>query len=100
MLCHYDGIIVLNTNSSITYINGSTIFLNGTRNMSFKDTKQVIYERLGLNYNDVEIVITCKCLVEKHQYFSVPITYDVDFENMMELFVQSGTNIIELYMSN
>jgi hypothetical protein len=66
MLCHYDGIIVLNTNSSITYINGSTIFLNGTRNMSFKDTKQVIYERLGLNYNNVEIVITCKCLVEKH----------------------------------
>jgi hypothetical protein len=28
------------------------------RGMSFKDTKQVIYGRLGLNHNDVKIDIT------------------------------------------
>ena len=31
--------------------------VNG-RGISFKDTKQVIYERLGLNHNDVKIDIT------------------------------------------
>jgi hypothetical protein len=31
--------------------------VNG-RGMSFKDTKQVIYGRLGLNHNDVKIDIT------------------------------------------
>ena len=31
MLCHYSGTIVLHTNNSITYIGGSTVFLNGTK---------------------------------------------------------------------
>ena len=97
MLYHYDGIIVPGINNSITYINRSTMLLNTIKGVSFKDTKQVIYGKLGLNYNDVEIVITCKCLVEKHHYFSILITYDVDFENMIELFVQNKTNMIELY---
>jgi len=76
------------------------MFLNVTRGMSFKNTKQVIYGRPGLNYNDAEIAITCKCLVEKNQYFSIPIACDVNFKNVRELFVQSETNMIELYVSN
>jgi len=42
MLCHYDDTIVLNTNNNIIYIGGSIVFLNGTRGMSFEDTKRVI----------------------------------------------------------
>jgi hypothetical protein len=43
LCCHYDG--------NVTYIDESTIFLNATRDMSFKDTKKIIGERLELNYN-------------------------------------------------
>jgi len=58
MLCHYDGTVVPDTNNNITYIGRSTVFLNVTRSMSFKDTKNVICGRLELNYNDVGIDIT------------------------------------------
>jgi hypothetical protein len=44
ILCHYDDTIVLDMNNSITYLDGSTMFLNGTRGMSFEDTKKVTYE--------------------------------------------------------
>jgi hypothetical protein len=40
MLCHYSGTIVLDTNNNITYIDGSVVFLNATKNMSFKDIKK------------------------------------------------------------
>ena len=52
------GSIIPYTNNIITYIGKSTIFLNGTRSMSFENTKKVICGRLELNYNDVEIYIT------------------------------------------
>ena len=100
MLCHYDGTIILDTNNSITYIDKSTVFLNGIRGMPFEDTKKVTYRTLELNYNDIEIDITWMCLIMKHHYFSIPITCDGDFRNMMEMFVQSGTNMMELYMNN
>jgi hypothetical protein len=58
MLCHYDGTVVPDTNNNITYIGRSTVFLNGTWSMSFKDTKNVICGILELNYNDVGIDIT------------------------------------------
>jgi len=58
MLCHYSGIIVSDTNNCSTYICGNIMFLNGTRDMSFEDTKKYICGRLNLNYNDVEIDIT------------------------------------------
>jgi hypothetical protein len=68
--------------------------------MSFKDTKKVTCGRLGLNYNDVEIDITWRSHVREHQYFSISIACDMDFKNMMELFVQSETNMMKLYMSS
>jgi hypothetical protein len=63
MLCHYDVTIVPGTNNSITYIGRSIVLLNGIGGMSFEDTKKIIRGRLELNYNDVEIDITLKCLV-------------------------------------
>ena len=53
MLCCYSSTIIHDMSNSITYIDGSTIFLNATRDMSFEDTMQIIYGRLELNYNDV-----------------------------------------------
>jgi len=58
MLCHYNDTVVPDTNNNITYIGKSTVFLNGTGSMSFKDTKNVICGILELNYNDVGIDIT------------------------------------------
>ena len=40
MLCHYSGTIVHDTNNNITYIDGSVVFLNATKDMSFKDIKK------------------------------------------------------------
>ena len=51
LCCHYDGTTILDTDNNVTYIDESTVFLNATRDMSFKDTKKVICGRLGLNYN-------------------------------------------------
>jgi hypothetical protein len=65
-----------------------------------KIQKKKLCERLELNYNDIEINITWKCLVEEHQYFPIRISCDVDFRNMMEMFVQSGTNMMKLYVSS
>jgi hypothetical protein len=100
MLCHYDVTIVPGTNNSITYIGRSIVLLNGIGGMSFEDTKKIIRGRLELNYNDVEIDITLKCLVREHQYFLIPIACDVDFRNIMKMFVQSRTNIMELHVSS
>ena len=100
MLCHYSSTIVHDTNNSITYIYRSIVFLNDIKGMSFDDTKKVICGRLELNYNDTEIDITWRCLVEEHQYLSISIACDVDFRNMMEMSVQGRTNMIELYMSS
>ena len=66
MLCHYDVTIVHGTNNSITYIGRSIVLLNGIGGMSFEDTKKVIRGRLELNYNDVEINITWRCLIQEH----------------------------------
>jgi hypothetical protein len=59
-----------------------------------------LHMKLELNYNDVEIDITWMCLIMEHHYFFIPIACDVNFRNMMEMFVQSGTNMMELYMNN
>jgi hypothetical protein len=40
--------------------------LNGTIGMSFEDIKKVVCGRLELNYNDVEIDITWRCLIQEH----------------------------------
>jgi hypothetical protein len=95
MLCNYNGTIVPDMNNNITYADGSIVFLNAVKDMSLEDTKKVTYRRLGLGYNDVEINITWRCLVGKHRYFLILIACEVDFRNMMELFVQSGTNMME-----
>jgi hypothetical protein len=77
MLCHYSDTIVHDTNNNITCIKGNTVFLNGTRGILFEDTKKIICGRLELNYNDVKIDITWRCLVREHQYFFIPIVCDV-----------------------
>ena len=100
MLCHCDSIIVLDSNNSITYIGRNIVFLNGTSGVSFEDTKKNISGRLEFNYNDVEIDITRRCLVEEQQYFSIPISCDVGFRNMMEKFFQNRTKMMELYVSS
>ena len=100
MLCHCDSIIVLDSNNSITYIGRNIMFLNGTSGVSFEDTKKNISGRLEFNYNDVEIDITRRCLVEEQQYFSIPISCDVGFRNMMKKFFQNRTKMMELYVSS
>jgi len=82
ILRHYSDTIIPDMNNNITYISRNGVFLNGTRGMSFKDIKKVIYGRLELNYNDIEIDITQTYLVGEHQYFSIPIAFDVDFKNV------------------
>jgi hypothetical protein len=67
LLCHYDGTIVPYMNNSIIYIDERNVFLNANRGMSFEYTKNVICERLRMNYNEVEINITWRCLVGKYQ---------------------------------
>jgi len=66
MLCHYSDIIVHDMNNNITCIRENILFLNGTRGISFEDTKKIIRGRLELNYNDVKIDITWRCLVREH----------------------------------
>jgi len=82
ILCHYGDNIIPDMNNNITYISRSSVFLNGTRGMSFKDTKKIICGRLELNYNDIKIDITLTYLVGEHQYFPIPIAFDVDFKNV------------------
>jgi hypothetical protein len=53
-------------NNNITCIRENILFLNGTRGISFEDTKKIIRGRLELNYNDVKIDITWRCLVREH----------------------------------
>jgi hypothetical protein len=53
-----------------------------------------------MNYNDVEIYITWRCLVKEHQYFPILITCDVNFKNIMKLYRQSGMNMMELDVSS
>jgi hypothetical protein len=65
-----------------------------------KIPKKLYVADLGLNCNDVEIDITWRSLVEEHQYFLIPIASDANFRNVMELFVQNKTNMIELYVSS
>jgi hypothetical protein len=97
ILCHYSDTIVPDTNNSITYIEKN---INATKGMSFEDTEKIICGRLRLNYNSVGIDITWRSLVRERQYFSILIVYDVNFKNMIELFVQSETNMMEFYVSN
>jgi len=66
MLYNYDDTIFSDMNNDITYTDRSIVFLNAAKGMSLEDTKKVTYRRLGLSYNDVEINITWRCLVEKH----------------------------------
>jgi len=100
ILCHYGGTIVLDTNNSITYIGRWTVFLNDTISMSFEDIIKVICGRLELNYNDIKIDITWRCLIQEHQYFLISIVCDVDFRNMMKMFIQSEMNMMKFFVSS
>jgi len=39
-------------------------------------------------------------MLRKHQYFSILISSDVSFGTTIELFVQSGLKMIELYLGS
>jgi hypothetical protein len=43
ILYHYSDTIVHDTNNNIIFIRESTLFLNGTKSISFKDTKKKLY---------------------------------------------------------
>jgi hypothetical protein len=47
ILCHYGDTTIPDMNNNITYISRSSVFLNGTRGMSFKDTKKLYVEDLS-----------------------------------------------------
>jgi len=38
------------------------------------------------NYNDIEVDITLRCQLRKHQYYHVLIVYDDNFKTMMDFF--------------
>jgi len=46
--------------------------------------KKTIYHRLGCNYNDIDVEITWRCQVGKHQYYSVSIVCDDSFKIMID----------------
>jgi hypothetical protein len=100
ILCYYSGtmfLIRIIISLILTEVLCSWMLL---KTCHLKISKNIIYGILVLDYNDVEIDITWRCLVGEHQYFPTPIICDVDFRNIMELFIQSETNITELYVSS
>jgi hypothetical protein len=70
------------------------MLLNTNLGMSHTYIKQVICHGLGWNHNDIEIDITWRCHVEEHQYYLILISCEVSFRTIIDLFVQSGSNII------
>jgi hypothetical protein len=68
--------------------------------MSLEDIKQVRCQGFRWNYNDVDVDITWGFYVEEHQYFSILISSDVSFGTTIELFIQSGLNMVELYLGS
>ena len=63
---HYNGIIVLNVNSSITYNNKSSLLLYGNLCVSYAKIKETISHGLGWNYNDIDVEIIWRCQIEEH----------------------------------
>ena len=61
MLCYYDGNIVPEVNSSITYNDGSILLLTSNLDMSYVELKEIIFHGLGWNYNDIDIEINWRC---------------------------------------
>jgi hypothetical protein len=98
MLCHYSGTIVPSMNGSIIYNDINNLLLNGNLDMSYADMKEMFFHGLGWNYNNIDVEITWRSQISKYQYYLVPIVRDDNFKITIDFFIQSGLNIIVLYV--
>ena len=60
MLGHYNDNIVPKVNSSITCNNMISLLLTDNLDMLYVELKETICHRLGWNYNDIDVKITCR----------------------------------------
>ena len=100
MLCHYGDTIVPNVNSNITLNGERNLLLNGNSGMSYAKMKEVIFHGLGWNYNDIDVKITWRCWIREHQYFLVLVMCYGSFKTMNDSLIQSGLNMIVLYVNS
>ena len=100
MLCHFDGTFVDDVNNNITYNGDNSLLLNGNLGMLYVEMKETICHGLGWSYNDINIKITWRCQIGEYQYDHVPIVCDDSFKTIINFFIQSGLNIMVLYVSS
>ena len=100
MLCHYSDNIVYDVNNCITYNGGGSLLLNGNLGISYVEMKENIYHRLVWSYNDIDVEITWMYQIGEHQYYLVPIVCDGIFKTIIDFFIQSGLNMMLLYVSS
>jgi hypothetical protein len=78
----------------------NNLLLNGILRISYAEIKETICYGLGWNYNDIDVEITWSCRIGEHQYYLVPIVCDDNFKTMINFFIQSGLNIMILYVNS
>jgi hypothetical protein len=78
----------------------SSLLLNVNLDMLYAEMKATIYHEFGWNYNTIDVEITWRCQISEHQYYLVSIMCDGSFKTMIDSFIQSGLNMMVLYMSN
>ena len=73
-------------NSSITYNDISSLLLIGNLGMSYAEMKETICYEHRQDYNNIDVEITLKYLIGKHQYYPVSIVYNESFKTMINSF--------------
>jgi len=76
----------------------SSLLLNVNLGMSYTEIKETICHKLGWSYDDINVEITLRCQIGKHQYYPVLIVCNGNFETI-DSFTQNGLNMKVLYVS-
>jgi hypothetical protein len=100
MLCHYSDTIVPDVRNSIIHNGGNSLLLNDNLGMSYAKMKEIICHGIRWNYNNIDVEITWRCQFGEHQYYHVLIVYDNSFKTMINFFIQSGLDMMVLYVSS
>ena len=76
----------------------SSLLLIGNLDMSYVKMKEIICHELVWNYNDIDFKIIWRCQINEQQYYFVPIMCDGSYKTMINSFIQSGLNMVILYL--
>jgi hypothetical protein len=79
---------------------GSSLLLISNLDISYVEMKEIICHGLVWNYNDIDIKITWRCQIGEQQYYLISIVCDGSFKIMLNYFIQSGLNMMILYVSS